>query len=85
MGLGFSFRKTGEHGRMDGLGGQSFERQAAGGAAISRFETEIVRRREIEGQNWKGRVFAAKFIDVMEALIIPRVEIEGRGMPSATG
>jgi hypothetical protein len=85
MGLRLSLGKAGEQSRMDSLSGKSFEWQAARGAAVCRFEAKVVSRREIEGQNRKGRIFAAKFIDIMEALIIPGVEIEGRGMPSATG
>lgn len=65
--------------------GEMVKIHAARGTHGSGLGSEPLHGEGVERDDRESRIFGANFFDVMKALKIPGVEIEGDGMPSATG
>ena len=85
LGIRMKVREGREDGGQKGIGIEILESQSMGRTDVRRFVGEVSYGRGIEGQDGERRIFGAHFVDVMKALKIPGMNVEGDGVPAATG
>lgn len=85
MRSGLSFGNASEKGGAERFGTQTFDGQATAGTALGGLQSDIGGRGRMERKNGEGRVFGTDFVDVVEALEVPGLDIDGSGVPFAAG
>lgn len=85
MRMGLIFHQDSGHRIVKRDGGEEGEGEAAGGTTSEGFGVQFRDRGGINGQDGEGRIFGANFLDVVEALEIPGVDVDNNGMPAAIG
>ena len=81
--MGFGVFEGGTDGVVKGGGGELVEGDAAGGAAGGGFGVEFGNRAREERDDREGGILGADLFDVVEALEIPGVDVDGQAVPAA--
>lgn len=70
---------------MESLRGELLEAQTTGGAHGLRLGKEVNGRGKEESEDGKSRVLGADFLNIVETLKIPGLDVECGGLPVAAG